>query len=35
MAGISNEPIIDFFEKETDDDIKDNFVGLFPFNVEM
>ena len=32
MAGISNETIVDFFEKETDDDLKDNFVGVFPSN---
>ena len=32
MAGISNDKIIDFFEKETDDDLKDNFVGVFPSN---
>ena len=32
MAGISNETIVDFFEKEKDDDIKDNFVGVFPSN---
>ena len=32
MAGISNDTIIDFIEKETDDDLKDNFVGVFPSN---
>ena len=32
MAGISNDKIIYFFEKETDDDLKDNFVGVFPSN---
>ena len=32
MAGISNETIVDFFEKETDDDLKDNFVDVFPSN---
>ena len=32
MAGISNDKIIDFFEKETDDDLKDNFAGVFPSN---
>ena len=32
MAGISNELIVDFFEKETDDDLKNNFVGVFPSN---
>ena len=33
MAGVSNDAIIDFFEKETDDkDLKDNFVGVFPSN---
>ena len=29
MAGISNETIVNFFEKETDDDLKKNFVGVF------
>ena len=32
MAGISNETIVNFFEKETDDDLKKNFVGVFPSN---
>ena len=32
MAGISNETIVNFFEKETDDDFKKNFVGVFPSN---
>ena len=32
MAGISNKTIVDFFEKEKDDDIKDNFVDVFPSN---
>ena len=32
MAGISNDAIVDFFEKQTDDDLKDNFVGVFPSN---
>ena len=32
MAGISNETIVDFFEKENDSDIKENFVGVFPSN---
>ena len=32
MAGINNETIADFFEKERDDDLKDNFVGVFPSN---
>ena len=32
MAGISNKTIVDFFKKETDDDLKDNFVGVFPSN---
>ena len=31
MAGISNEAIVNFFEKETDD-LKKNFVGVFPSN---
>ena len=29
MAGISNETIVNFFEKETDDDLKRKFVGFF------
>ena len=32
MAGISNDAIVDFFEKEADDDLKNNFVGVFPSN---
>ena len=32
MAGISNDKIIDFFEKETDDDLKENFIAVFPSN---
>ena len=32
MSGISNDTIIDFIEKETDADLKDNFVGVFPSN---
>ena len=32
MAGVSNETIVDFFEKENDSDIKENFVGVFPSN---
>ena len=32
MAGISNETIVNFFEKETDDDLKKKFVGVFPLN---
>ena len=30
MAGISNETIVNFFEKETEDDLKKKFVGVFP-----
>ena len=30
MAGISNETIVKFFENETDDDLTNNFVGVFP-----
>ena len=29
MAAISNETIVEFFEKETDDDLKKNFVEFF------
>ena len=32
MAGISNETIVNFFEKETNDDLKKKFVGVFPLN---
>ena len=32
MAGISNEAIDDFFEKIKDDDLTNNFIGVFPSN---
>ena len=32
MAGISNNEIVKFFEKNTDADLKKNFVGVFPSN---
>ena len=32
MAGISNEEVIKFFRNEKDDDIQENFVGVFPSN---
>ena len=32
MVGISNEKIVNFFENETDDDLKKNFVGIFQSN---
>ena len=32
MVGISNEKIVNFFENETDDDLKKIFVGIFPSN---
>ena len=32
MTGISNEAIEDFFEKVNDEDLKNNFIGVFPFN---
>ena len=32
MEGIFNETIVNFFEKETDDDLKKNFAGIFPSN---
>ena len=32
MAGISNHTIVDFIEKKTNDDVKKNFVGIFPSN---
>ena len=30
MAGISNEEVTKFFENEEDEDLKENFVGVFP-----
>ena len=32
MTGISNEEVMKFFENEKDDDLKENFVGVFPSN---
>ena len=32
MNGISNEAVIDFIENEKDEDLKENFVGVFPSN---
>ena len=32
MAGISNEATEDFFEKVNDEDLKNNFIGVFPSN---
>ena len=32
MAGISNEAIDDFFEKIKDNNLKNNFIGVFPSN---
>ena len=32
MEGISNETIVNFSENETHDDLKENFVGVFPSN---
>ena len=32
MAGISNEAIEDFFEIVNDEDLKNNFIGVFPSN---
>ena len=32
MTGISNEAIEDFFEKVNDEDITNNFIGVFPSN---
>ena len=32
MSGISNEAVIDFIENEKDEDLKENFVGVFPSN---
>ena len=32
MSGISNYAVVEFFENETDSDLKENFVGVFPSN---
>ena len=32
MEGISNETFVNFFENETDDDLKKNFDGVFLSN---
>ena len=32
MAGISNQNILNFIEEKANDDIKKNFVGVFPSN---
>ena len=32
MEGISNEDIVNFFEERNNDDLKKNFVGVFPSN---
>ena len=32
MSGILNDAVIQFFENETDSDLKENFVGVFPSN---
>ena len=32
MAAISNVAIEDFFEKVNDEDLKNNFIGVFPSN---
>ena len=32
MEDISNDTMVDFFEKRTDEDLKNNFVGVFPSN---
>ena len=32
MAGISNQNLLNFIEEKTNDDIKKNFVGVFPSN---
>ena len=32
MSGISNEEVIKFFENVEDNDIKENFIGVFPSN---
>ena len=32
MSGISNDVVIDFIENQEDEDLKENFVGVFPSN---
>ena len=32
MSRISNDAVVEFFENETDSDLKENFVGVFPSN---
>ena len=32
MADISNKNLLNFIEEKTNDDIKKNFVGVFPSN---
>ena len=32
MSGISNDAVIDFIQKQEDEDLKENFVGVFPSN---
>ena len=32
MSGISNDAVVEFFENETDSNLKENFVGVFPSN---
>ena len=32
MSGISNDAVIDFIENQEDEDLKENFVGVFPSN---
>ena len=31
-SGISNEEVVNFFENVEDNDLKENFVGVFPSN---
>lgn len=33
MAGISNHTIVKLIEKNTNDDLKGNFIGVFPFYI--
>ena len=32
MSGISNDAVIDFIENQEDENLKENFVGVFPSN---
>ena len=35
MAGISNQTILKFIEENTNEDLKQNFIGVFPANYTL